>query len=539
MRKACLNHAIVVMLLAAWFIAACGPASPTAVPPTAPPPSRAPAGQCGDGVCDGPETAESCPQDCAQPTLSAADTPPPSREPAGQCGDGRCAGPETYQSCPQDCDDGSLSTGSNLPPASGVPEYEPPINVLLILHIDPPGQEDTFIPDIGMYAQTHDEIDWLMDEAARHGLHFTALFNGWYPQWALEEGDISQFRALLDAGHDLGSHAHRISYDATTDTWIRHVEELSLLGQPNYDPELARQCWNGADQFMDTVLSQLGVTGQNQAMCSTALRLSDEKNLMAEFGFTVAAGNRLEKGINYFGHFAWNPWRPANLDEPGYELAENLDAGYIVFNHLAQIGRAEAHGQDLSLPQMQRRFLMLYAEWLSRERTGAEDRVWTFGFVYHPNYGDLYNADTAAFLDWLDKYFVGQDSPYGHTIARYATVSEMAQEFIAWEAAHPGTSSFNYVRADPYPYTYAIVPTMLADAVYEAHMDLGAGVTGFRFSKDGQPIYMLWSDQGERTVDLHELSGQVRVTDSTGSERVQDAAALTLTTDPLFVEPSE
>jgi hypothetical protein len=51
---------------------------------------------------------------------------------------------------------------------------------------------------------------------------------------------------------------------------------------------------------------------------------------------------------------------------------------------------------------------------------------------------------------------------------------------------------------------------------------------------------MLWSDVGERAVDFsRELSGQVRGTDARGQESVQDAAALQLTEEPLFVEPLE
>jgi hypothetical protein len=49
---------------------------------------------------------------------------------------------------------------------------------------------------------------------------------------------------------------------------------------------------------------------------------------------------------------------------------------------------------------------------------------------------------------------------------------------------------------------------------------------------------MLWSDQGEGTVDLSaQLPGQVQVTDAAGETSVSDASALTLTEDPLFVEP--
>jgi hypothetical protein len=410
---------------------------------------------------------------------------------------------------------------------------------MLILHIDPLGQENTFEPDAGMYTLTYDEIDWLTEEAARHDLHFTALYNGWFPQWALEQGDLDQFRDVLAAGHEIGSHAHRITYDPAQDLWLNRVDEINRYGQPNYDAALAQQCWNDAYEHVAAVLDATGTTGQNQTMCAVPFKCSDEGQLMHEFGFAIAAGNRSEKGPNYLGHIVWNPWRPAASDEPGHELAEDPTANYIALDHYAQIGKSEAHGMDVTTPQLQRRFLMLYAEWLSRERTGAEDRVWTFGFVYHPNQGDSYNAALAEFLDWLDTYFIGQQSPYGHTIARYATATEVGQEFAAWEAAHPGASSFNYLRDDPYPYTYAVVPTMLENAAYEAHVDLGGGVKCFRFSKDGQPLYVLWSDQGEQTVDLSgELPGQVQVTDSTGGERVADAAALPLTADPLFVEPT-
>lgn len=481
--------------------------------------------------------------------VGGGETPEPSATPSAQapdkspCGDGVCDEREQQDPdlCPQDCP-GATAPGAQAtrPPATGAPDYEPPINVYLVLHIDPTmGPEDaSFKADSTFYSRTHDEIDWLMEEAARHGLRFTALYNGWYPKMALELGDLSQFEALLAAGHEIGSHAHRITYDPVQELWISHVHEMARYGIPNYNAELARQAWADADRYADEALAGIGASGQNQTMCAVPFKCSDEGALMEEFGFTIASGNRSEKGTAYFGHIVWNPWRPATSDEPGHELEEDLSAGYIAVDHLAQIGSTEAHGMDVSVPQLQRRFLMLYAEWLSRERTGAEDRVWSFGFVYHPNYGDRYNAEITTFLDWLDEYFIGQMSLHGHDIARYATVGEIAEEFYAWEAAHPGASSFNYVRGDPYPYTYAIIPTMLEGAAYEAHVDLGQGVTCFRFLEEGRPIYLLWSDQGERTVDFSaELSGQVQVTDAAGQERTEDASALPLSEERLFVEP--
>jgi hypothetical protein len=521
---------LLVSLLAAPLLAACrAPAIPVAEPLATTPI---------------PDTPTPQPEAQALPTHTPS-PPPKSPVPGGKCGDGVCDQVEKNDPnlCPQDCVEATVPVVGTTPlPATGAPDYEPPINVFLVLHIDPAMDlgGETFQANPVIYARTHDEIDWLMVEAERHSLHFTALYNGWYPQWALKEGDTGQFRTLLDAGHEIGSHTHRLTYDSAQDLWISHVEEVDRYGRPHYDAALANQCWADADRYVDAALDDIGAAGQNQTMCAVPFKCSDEGQLMQEFGFTIAAGNRSEKGSSYFGHMVWNPWRPATSDEPGFELAEDPQARYVALDHLAQIGSDESHGMDLSVPQLQRRFLMLYAEWLARERTGAEDRVWAFGFVYHPNYGDRYNAELAQFLSWLDEHFVGKTSPQGHTIARYATIGEIAQEFIAWEAAHPGASSFNYVRDDPYPYTYATMPTKLEGAAYEAHVDLGQGVSCFRLAKDGQPIYLLWSDVGERTVDLSaHLGGQVRVTDSAGGQSAQDASALHLTEAPLFVEPLE
>ena len=259
---------------------------------------------------------------------------------------------------------------------------------------------------------------------------------------------------------------------------------------------------------------------------------------MTEFGFTIAAGNRLEASANYLGHMSWNPWRASNSDEPGCEIAEDLGAPYVSINHGAQIGSSESHSVYATVDQLQRQFLMLYAEWLARERSGAEDRVWSFGFIYHPNQGDKYNADLVEFLDWLDTYFIGKKSPYGSTIARYAMVSEIANEFYAWELAHPGASSFNYVRDDPYPYDYAAFTDVLAGAAYEAHIDLAEGVTCLHFSKDGERAYMIWSDQGEQMIDLSAVvSGQVLVTTASGIEIILHDPALIVTEEPLLVAP--
>ena len=266
---------VATILLGACVLTTCGQATTEDVSPTSPPSTESALaaerlgspGKCGDRVCDQAEQEDPslCPKDCepttvpteALPTeVPATATPIPATAPSGapageceapkpgdKCGDGVCDEAEQGDPnlCPQDCADAAAApAGGAALPATGVPDYEPPINVYMILHIDPlgPQESETFKPEQGMYALTREEIDWLDGEAARHGLRFTALYNGWFPQWALSAGDVSQFQALHDAGHEIGSHAHRISYDAATDTWIKRRAEIDLFGRPNYDLSL-------------------------------------------------------------------------------------------------------------------------------------------------------------------------------------------------------------------------------------------------------------------------------------------------------------
>lgn len=88
------------------------------------------------------------------------------------------------------------------------------------------------------------------------------------------------------------------------------------------------------------------------------------------------------------------------------------------------------------------------------------------------------------------------------------------------------------------PNTYTIVSEMLDEEPYEETVNLGDGVTCFRFSKNGETIYLLWSNSGPRMINFSsQLSGQVHFTDAHGQTGVQNSTTLQLTEEPLFVEP--
>ena len=70
---------VMLTVLALVTTSSCSGISSPGGSPTSPPTPTQPADEskrrCGDGVCDGPETAENCPEDCAAPTTEAQPTP--------------------------------------------------------------------------------------------------------------------------------------------------------------------------------------------------------------------------------------------------------------------------------------------------------------------------------------------------------------------------------------------------------------------------------------------------------------------------------
>jgi hypothetical protein len=72
-------------------------------------------------------------QRCTQESGSEESHAEPSAS-QDRCGDGVCDGPENEITCPGDC--GSTDSSGQSIPGTGEPDYEPPINIMMILHID-------------------------------------------------------------------------------------------------------------------------------------------------------------------------------------------------------------------------------------------------------------------------------------------------------------------------------------------------------------------------------------------------------------------
>ena len=417
------------------------------------------------------------------------------------------------------------------PRGSPKPNYEPPIHVLFVLHFDPPptppekpyfdveGQETVM-----NYERSRDELTWLLDFCQENGVKMTALFNGFYPQIAMRKGELEPIQRLLDEGHEVGTHAHSIRYDESTDRWVS-----------TQDP---REFYSSAKHFVDEALEEAG-GGGNVTVCAALPKgkYGPEEELMEEHGFWVAIGNRPDFATQYLGHQAWNPWRARCSDERGHELEEDLSVSFVSIDHRSQIGSSTAHGVDSTVPELKKDFLMLYVEWKMHELMGLEDKVWSWGVVHHPNYGDTYNQDIEEFFLWLNEHFIGKKTLHGSTVALYATASQTAEDFLVWENENPAKSSFSYVEGDEYPYMCKHSWLKISSSVYVGDMDLGKGVEAFEFRDASDKVfYLCWSDV-LRELDLENLfQGPIKATNPLGVEKIYQPDGVVLTEEPCFLE---
>lgn len=489
----------------------------------------------------------------------------------------------------------SGSSGSTLSGAAAQ-SAENPIYVTFVIHFDPlpaPGGR----VDKAAYERERDNLAWLADffdqiERER-GSDFvpklTLEIAGDHAEYYSEDPvGLALLKRLYAKGHQLGIHFHS-NYKAGTHNWPdargQATSEMRRRVTTDHITEV--------DALVAKIIGTADPTQIRKANHTITGHLLDEA-LAQQMGFDLFTGGRNEVLNLFFDHDVYNPWRPASAREgEGWALSEDVNGYWILVPQAPVLGAIGEHfpipagvppeytqgmrsmvWQDLSVPAMQRKFWHLYLEWLARQKSAnpAEQRVWTFGWHEHTNNlfpdneppprtcraGCQWRGAVVKFVEWLNANFIWRRAESG-LVARYATVGEVQDAFLAWEKSHPGQSSFNYpVRVrdwDVYQYQLKGLTRELMYAHYEQEITAfrAQGVNAHKLLKtDGRnwvyqngqivstkptwPIYLLWSDAGEKTIDFSSvLSGTVKcVAGRDGSETVQSAAALHVGEEPII-----
>jgi len=427
---------------------------------------------------------------------------------------------------------------STAPKTKRTERGEPPIHVLFVLHIEPKLNKSKVMwlgsPDVQKeYNEVKQELIWLTYFCSKSGVKMTALFNGWYMQLVDRKHDTAHILKLLQDGHEIGTHAHNICYDSSSDTWY-------VCSNPDRWFADAKKCVD------DVVLKLPG--GNNRIMCAMFQRgqYSQECNLMTKYGYIIGLGNRPEIAIKSFGHIVWNPWRASCIDcPPGKEylsLRENFSTPFVSIDHRAQIGSPKSHNVDSTVPTLKRQFIILFIEWKVRDAFDIENKTWCWGVVHHPNYGSTYNKAIEEFFTWLNDNFVNKETGKASVIAVYSTASEVAFEYYNWESTHPGSSSFDYDGVN-YPYYCEFAKNLLLNANYTGEDEIDAigkpfKVKAFIFKdKSGETIIVLWNRIDTLlVVNLTKyFSGKVMLYAPWGSYVIVDANSVPIEDVPLIV----
>lgn len=345
-------------------------------------------------------------------------------------------------------------------PSSSVAS-QPAINITMDLHCDPLNGQLTLDARRTFFRKQLANAAWLMDYLEPYGVRVSFLAVGEWYEFCVEDTERAACLPLLArlqaSGGILGTHSHTEYYRGVHD-WPSIANAYA-----NPDPTDVRRVWDTNKQFTDgAVRLALGLTDPNaianvNAAAESHAQLSDPNQLMEEYGFTIREGGADQVMASYFNHVPWNPFRPgqtAITEDPTTKFV-TVPQGMVI----GQVGEHLGRWQDGTAARKKAEFLQLYTNWKERNRTGALPKVWAFGWGVHTQDLDEGSASRAAIMDlipWLRDEFVGKADRTGKAPARFASYIDVRDEYLAWEAEHPGVSSFNYAATamdySLYPY---------------------------------------------------------------------------------------
>jgi len=419
-----------------------------------------------------------------------------------------------------------------------LPTEQLPIHLVYVNHVEvesvldyaPPLRDGaTYTTAPQKYASTSGQLEWEIAQAEAVGARISFHMSGAYAERTLAAADQALWAQHLADGHTVGVHFHK---------FLRGPEPFQWTYSISPAQDEIEKAWRDNHALVGELVGAEGLwVGESHYGCPSCWE---------ELGYRLKATEQMAL-LPAGQHIVW--------------LVERDPSGVITYPHFPQIGEAGWHGPaesrtffDLRLPQLKKEFLMLYLEWLERERRGLEPQVWAWGWVNHAGRSTARHAtEIEEMLTWLSENFVGRTSPRGNTIAKFVSDHELLEIYEAYERSggRPLPSPLTHVN-DQFPYmAYALKN---AGVVADLSSDLGlAGVRLFELERDppqGQPsqkqrVYLLFREtDGAETIDISAVlrTRGVEATSLTlidvvdGSRTQVDPANLVLDPNPLVLE---
>jgi hypothetical protein len=453
-------------------------------------------------------------------------------------------------------DTGSSDTGADDTGVEPTVYHQPPIQLTIDVHghnyslATGPSSSSWLDDKLDRYESDKAQILWVAALAESVDARANFQLNGEFCRDARVLAGDTAFLGLLEAaGHVMGSHFHMHRFTGVQEYWIEIDKATATETQ-------LRQIWSDqiseCEASLGHTLARIDPALVSQAIDATPI-------IMDLFDTYRPAVQPVGEVFSYadWNHKPWNPFRRA----PGTKLSEDLSHPIVGLMSLGQVGQLEPaglHQTMTSVPQIQRQFLALVAEWREAELAGDPPKQWQFGIMTHPHDTITYQADVETLVQWLAAWTDGSRGD-GAPLVVFATNDEVVASLEDWEAQWPGVSSFDFdweghleTGEEAYPYGSDALVLAWLDTELDQEITTWqeSGVTVFRLytravergepNEEGarsltigelgtEPTYLAWSTTGATvTIDASSLlSGASELLDSqTGSIDVIDANAV-------------
>ncbi len=445
------------------------------------------------------------------------------------------------------------TTNSIFPKSIEETQETEPIYILNSFHMDPIG----ISPEIAqsVYPDHRDAFLWLQELAAQSGIKISAFVTGPYAEGCVRSNHYEDFLDFMPEGpHALGVHlhAHHKPFNRRKPPfmWIERSSDED-------NPVVVKAIFEDQIAFVNSIYLFNGVDPtENMFFHGAHVYLDDMSELfgISDLG-TVSYPNTfwVHGGDRGLYHPYRGPYSQV-IRQSDPEQKEDFNAPYVHIPITSGIiGFDQLHGDEGTLygtlPYIKRDFIMEMLEWREVERgaVGGSPRIWVFAWGGHPYQTTDESVGTdglsvrdswSAIVSWFNNKYIEKRTPQGSSIARWANFREVSERFLEWEKDNPRVSSIDINDDGTANRVLQPLYEALSDAKHAGELETEEdGFLGERFMEpDGKLLWLLWSDKGEREIEIRdEIPYSRRILSADGSIDTEKGTTLIIEEEPVII----
>lgn len=421
---------------------------------------------------------------------------------------------------------------------------QPAINIVLNLHMDPWGKEGEK-PEalMAQYGKHRDAFLWLCNLAREKGFKITADITGFYAEYVIRQNHITDFLDFMPGKtHFLGTHLHEnFKASSTPYVWAQ-----------SWDSKDAQKIFSDQILAVNNIFKSLGYSELNNRLIHGVVVECEDPDTC--YG---ARGANHNPYPNYFDVVTGygllnNPYRTSSEGLYRRAFIEDLDGKFVAipkptagFIGIIHDPLKSPQKVNLTLPIIQKDFILEYIEWKTYNILGLPPRPWIFAFDIHTldlnegligGDGKEIRKSFGLFYDWINKNF--------REVSKYATAIDVAKQYVDWERKNPNT--LMYDRAEKYA---QVESNFLTKNIYNQLKGYGQNPFSYHaeYTLNQNKVYAFRRHTHEQallvvpngtssTIDLTRLvSGRVKVVSRSGEYYRDSASNISISLEPVLV----